>query len=123
FGWGLGIRRGWEIAHEGAEMKIPSIYKFGIKWVTPAFLLTIFVLFILNNVLGWNFSFADAKFDPTGYVDDLVGENPNAVARATIGFIVVLVAFSLVFVNIGGKKWNRRQTDATARAANPAADI
>ena len=121
FGWGLGIDRGWQIAHEGAEMRIPNIYKFVIKYITPVFLLTIFVMFLLQNVFGWNFSFSNAKFEPTGYTKDLVGENPSAVARLTIGFIIIITFFGLIFVNIAGKTWARREADASER--NQGTDI
>lgn len=108
FGWSLGIERGWKIAHEGAEMRIPGIYKGIIKYLTPAFLITIFVLFVLNNIFGWNFSFVDAQFKPTGYMEDLIGDTPNPVARMSVLFIAIMILFSLVLVNIAGKVWSRR---------------
>ena len=41
FGWVFGIDKAWKELHEGAEIKIPSIYKYIIKYVTPLFLLMI----------------------------------------------------------------------------------
>lgn len=110
FGWGLGIERGWSIAHEGAEMRIPEIYKFVIKYVTPAFLLIIFSLFLMQNVFGWNYSFTAPEFKPTGYMKDLLGGDgaePSFVARLSVGWIAIMVTFSLVLVNIAGKTWER----------------
>jgi len=108
FGWGLGIERGWQIAHEGAEMRIPDLFKVVIKYITPLYLLTIFGLFLLQNVFGWNYSLSDPQFNPTGYVNDLVGDSPDKVARLTVGFIIIMTGFALVFVNIAGKTWSRR---------------
>ena len=108
FGWGLGIKRGWEIAHEGSEMRIPNIFKTIIKFVTPAYLLAIFGMFLLQNVFGWNYSFSDPVFEPTGYMLDLIGDNPNPVARVTLGFIAIITVFALVFVNIAGKRWAKQ---------------
>ncbi len=105
FGWGLGIPRGWEIAHEGAEMRIPSLFKPIIKYVTPAYLIGIFTMFMLQNIFGWNYSFSDPVFQPTGYMKDLVGANTNSVAQLTIGFVIIITGFALVFVNIAGKRW------------------
>lgn len=112
FGWGLGIERGWEIAHEGAEMRIPNFFKPIIKYITPAYLVTIFVLFLMQNVFGWNFSFSDPSFTPTGYMKDLVGDNPNDVARLTVAFIGIITIFALVFVNIAGKRWTKSTATA-----------
>ncbi|HEX9782931.1 MAG TPA: sodium-dependent transporter [Opitutaceae bacterium] len=108
FGWGLGIERGWQIAHEGAEMRIPNVYRFIIRFITPAFLICIFLLFVLKNVFGWNFSLADPAFEATGYMKDLVGDQPNFVARLSVGFIIIITVFAFIFVNIAGKEWNRR---------------
>lgn len=114
FGWGLGIKKGWEIAHEGAEMRIPEIFKFIIKYVTPAFLLIVFALFMLQNVFGWNYSFSDPQFNPTGYVQDLIGgkdEAPSYVARLSVGWILIMTIFTLILVNIAGKNWDRQNND------------
>jgi neurotransmitter:Na+ symporter, NSS family len=108
FGWGLGIERGWDIAHEGAEMRIPNLYKFVIKYVTPSFLIAIFIMFVLQNVFGWNFSFRDPQFNPTSYVRDLRGPEPNLVARLTVIFIAIVTIFSVLFAGIAGKTWARR---------------
>lgn len=119
FGWGLGIERGWAIAHEGAEMRIPNIYKSIIKYVTPAFLLLIFLLFILQNVFGWNYSFSHPEFNPTAYVRDLVGAAPNYVARLSVGLIIVMTIFSIVLVNIAGKNWIRREANESKQETSP----
>lgn len=108
FGWVVGIEKGWQIAHEGAEMRIPGIFKFIIKYVTPAFLIAIFVMFTLQNVFGWNFSFSAPEFNPTAYVQDLVGEKPDHVARLSVGLIAIMTVFSLLLVNIAGKVWAKR---------------
>ncbi len=41
FAWVFGIDKAWDEMHHGAMMKIPKIYKFIIKYVTPLFLLLI----------------------------------------------------------------------------------
>ncbi|HUG10817.1 MAG TPA: hypothetical protein VMM36_07375, partial [Opitutaceae bacterium] len=108
FGWVVGIEKGWQEAHQGAQIRIPSFFKPVIKYVTPAFLLTIFVMFILQNVVGWNFEFgAGAVFQPTGYVQDLVGDNPSPVARLAFGFIVIMTIFTFLLVGIAGRIWEK----------------
>ena len=120
FGWGLGIKKGWKIAHEGAEMRIPNIFKVIIKYVTPAFLLTIFGMFLLQNVFGWNYSFSDAQFNPTGYVRDLIGSEdtpPNMVSRLSVAWIIIMTIFSLILVNLAGKNWERRKLNQKKEAS------
>lgn len=43
FGWVLGIEKGWKEITDGAAMKVPTIYKFIIKYITPFFLLFVFL--------------------------------------------------------------------------------
>jgi SNF family Na+-dependent transporter len=43
FAWVFGIDRGWKEINDGADMKAPVFYRFVIKWVTPLFLLFVFV--------------------------------------------------------------------------------
>jgi len=41
FVWVFGIDRAWKEMHHGAELQIPEIYRFIIKYITPVFLLLI----------------------------------------------------------------------------------
>ncbi len=43
FSWVFGINRGWKEITDGSDMKVPAVYKFIIKYVTPLFLLAVFV--------------------------------------------------------------------------------
>ncbi len=41
FAWVFGMDRAWEEIHHGADIAVPRIYKFIIKYITPVFLLVI----------------------------------------------------------------------------------
>ncbi len=43
FAWIFGIRRGWEEITRGADMVIPPVFRFIIRYVTPLFILVVFV--------------------------------------------------------------------------------
>ncbi len=43
FAWVFGIDKGWEEITRGADMKVPVIFKYIIKFVTPAILIFVFV--------------------------------------------------------------------------------
>ncbi len=44
FAYFLGVRRGFEEMHRGADMKVPGIYKFIIKFITPIYLCVLLVV-------------------------------------------------------------------------------
>jgi len=41
FAWVFGMEKAWEEIHHGADMRVPVIYKFIIKYITPLFLFAI----------------------------------------------------------------------------------
>lgn len=43
FSWVFGIDKGWKEITDGADIKVPNIFKFIIKYVTPIFLLGVFI--------------------------------------------------------------------------------
>ena len=54
FSWIFGVKKGWEEMHLGADLKVPKIFKFILKYVTPVYMLV---------VLGaWTYQEAIAKF-------------------------------------------------------------
>ena len=112
FGWVMGIEKGWREAHRGAVLRIPRIFKFIIKYVSPLYLLVIFVFWILFNVLGWDPS--THKFKPTGYVMDLIGSQTveaSTVARLSVMLIGIVILFLLILIAVAGKRWNTASQD------------
>jgi SNF family Na+-dependent transporter len=108
FGWVIGIDRSLAEARRGARIGVPAIWGPIIKYLCPAYLGAIFLLFLINNVVGWNFRFgAAAEFKPTGYVTDLVGPNTNPVAIASVGVVLALVVASCVIVRVSARRWDR----------------
>lgn len=43
FAWIFGMEKGWKEINEGADIKVPGIFRFVIKFVTPVFLLIVFI--------------------------------------------------------------------------------
>jgi SNF family Na+-dependent transporter len=54
FAWIFGMDLGWKEITNGAELAIPTIFFFIIKYVTPVFLLLILVAFAFQPAAGWN---------------------------------------------------------------------
>jgi neurotransmitter:Na+ symporter, NSS family len=96
FGWHWGIERGFEEAHQGAAIRIPSIFKLIIKWICPAFLLTVFTLWVLKNVVGYDLASGSAG-QVSAYVTDLFGKSPNTTALISMAFVLMVsVGFILL---------------------------
>ena len=49
FAWVFGIDRGWKELHQGAAIQVPTIFKFIMKYVAPAYLIIVFVGFTVQN--------------------------------------------------------------------------
>jgi hypothetical protein len=51
FVWVFGMNRAWEEIHQGADMRIPKVYKFIIKYITPMFLFIILGMWFVQEWL------------------------------------------------------------------------
>lgn len=106
FGWIVGIEKGFAMAHEGAALRIPGIYKSIMKYVSPLLLIVIFFMWIATNIFGLNSGTGEASY--SNYVKDLFIE-PNPVAWLSIlliGLVAVFFAFC-VALNPAYKTANR----------------
>lgn len=96
FSWVIGIEEGFEEVHRGASIRIPSVFKYITKYVCPIFLLTIFALWIICDVMGIGGQGVDS------HIIDLIGsvdKKPSIVAWASIGIIVILFIFMSLIVS------------------------
>lgn len=87
FVWRLGVDRGLEEAHRGAELKIPRVYRPVLKYVAPAFLLVVFAGFCVQSLPATVRGLAD-----------------RPVAAATLGFIGGLLLLLLFLVHTAGRR-------------------
>jgi SNF family Na+-dependent transporter len=90
YGWVFGIERGERELHEGAHIRVPRLVQWVLKFVTPMYLLAIFVMFCWNNV--------------PGYAKDIVD---NPVVLSSLLFIGTVLVFLLLLVHIAGRRWER----------------
>ncbi len=95
FGWVVGLDKGMEMAHEGSAIRIPKFFRFVMKYVSPVFLLVVFVNWFLQNIVGVG------REEASGYVLDLIGsaEQPaSEVAILSVSLVVLLGLFFVVMV-------------------------
>nr|MBP7793295.1 sodium:calcium symporter [Candidatus Goldiibacteriota bacterium] len=91
FSWVFGIDKAWEEAHKGAKMKVPQIYKFILKYVTPLFLVFILV--------GW---FVQQGI-PFILMKGVEEANKPYIIGTRIGLLVLLLLL-IVMVKVAWKK-------------------
>ncbi|MBL8732042.1 MAG: sodium-dependent transporter [Planctomycetes bacterium] len=80
FGWVFGIERGWREMHFGAQLRLWPVWKFVIRYLTPLFLIVVFVAFCWNNLGTWMQAVAD----------DTTKQLSIGVILATIGLLVFI---------------------------------
>jgi NSS family neurotransmitter:Na+ symporter len=49
FVWIFGLDKAWDEIHRGAEMRIPRVYRFIMKYITPTFLIVILGFWLYQN--------------------------------------------------------------------------
>jgi hypothetical protein len=91
FGWVIGIDKGFEEAHLGARMRIPSIFRFIIKYITPTYLLVIFAAWLIQNAPGRIAAIPES----------------SAVQATVIGMIGFFV-FLLLLVRLASVEWAKQ---------------
>jgi len=57
FSFIFGIDRGWEEITRGADLKVPRMFRFVIKYITPTFILVIFVAALIKPEGAWGAAF------------------------------------------------------------------
>lgn len=54
FAWVFGLEKGWKEMQQGAEMRVPALFYYIMKYVTPVLLLVILTAGIFEPAAGWN---------------------------------------------------------------------
>jgi hypothetical protein len=106
FGWVFGLERGWKEAHEGAHMRIPGFYKFVIKYVSPLYLIVIFVGFCIQGVPG---------YVRTVLGDAAQGVPPDHDAQLAWLVIVFSIVALIAVTAVGSRRWRAQGRDLDGR--------
>ncbi len=91
FGWVFGINKAWEEVHHGADMRIPGIYKYIIKYVTPVFLLVV--------LSAWFFQ----EWLPIIRMDNVLPENRMYIMATRVGLWLLFLTLAIL-VKIAWRK-------------------
>ncbi len=95
FGWVFGIDKAWDEVHKGAQMRVPRIYKFIIKYVTPVFLAAILIGWFIQSGL------------PVIMMKGVLPENQPYIVWTRVGLVFVFGLLALM-VKLA---WNKRKKE------------
>lgn len=93
YAWVFGVDRGFEEAHHGALIRIPKVFRFITKYVTPLYLIVVLAMFAWVNLPAYVKTFEDP------------------VVLASIGVIVAILVMLLYVVRQGEKRWAAKGMD------------
>jgi len=100
FSWVFGIEKGWAEAHRGAAIRIPSIFKFIMKFVSPILLLVIFTVFVLQSFFGL---LGGTVSDKITLLTGTAESAPNAIAWGALSIIAAFTVFCMFLVKVSKK--------------------
>ena len=93
--------RGYAEAQHGADLQIPKIWKFIIKYISPTFLLAVFVLWCKDKLPGR----IDGLTSPEG-----------RVALYSIGLIAAIALLFMVLIFLSSRRFDERERLGLAAA-------
>ncbi len=109
FAWKFGAERGIRLANKGSTLHLSPKFAFIIKYVTPAILIAVFIVWLAKDVFGL---IGDGSISP--YILDLVGspEHPrNLVAIMSILIMLGVYVFFAMILSVS----NRYKFNTTRR--------
>jgi len=101
YGWVLGIDRGMKELDRGAEIRLPRILGFIIKFVSPVYLLAVFAMWAVNKLPG--------RLKAVGQVEE--GQPP--VVALSLGLIVVVLIFFVLIITRANQRWDKQESSET----------
>jgi SNF family Na+-dependent transporter len=92
FGWIFGTKRGLEELDRGADLRVPRLFAFVIKYISPVYLLIVFVAW------AWQ--------DVGSRLDDF---SESAAVRWSLLFLVGVFVLFLWWIRIAVKRWKAQE--------------
>ena len=88
FSWIFGIDLGWAEIHEGAQIQIPTVFRFVMKYVSPLYLLIVLGAFCVTNL-------------PSSLRQ--IAQQP--MAQLALALVAAVMVILMVCVRFGEKRW------------------
>jgi NSS family neurotransmitter:Na+ symporter len=94
YGWIFGLERGAREAHRGAQMRIPTIVQWVLKYVTPVYLGAVLTAFLVNDVPAYATRIAHSR-----------------TALLSVLLLVGLTVMLLYLIYRAGQRWRAEGRD------------
>lgn len=88
YGWIFGVKRGHAELHLGSHIRVPFFVQLMLKYVTPTFLVVVFVAFCYEKLPA-----------------EIANIRGNPVVLASVLLIALVLGFLLLMVHIAGLRW------------------
>lgn len=111
FIWSYGVEKGLKEAHEGAHIRIPRVFHFIIKYVTPTYLAVIFIGWCVQSLPKRIFGNMNDLTIPEK--DRFSGLVNGGVELYSVIMIFVALAIILAMIFLAGKHWKRAGPEPT----------
>jgi SNF family Na+-dependent transporter len=95
FSWIFGVKKGWEEMHQGADLRIPGVFKFILKYITPVYMLVV--------LGGWAYQEAIAKLLMKGEATE---RHPYLWGARGMFLALILVTVLMVWL-----AWRKKKQD------------
>lgn len=96
FGWIYGVEKGLNEAHEGSHIRIPRIFYFIIKYVSPTYLLVIFIGWCTQNL-----------------PERIKTLTSGSTELKSVYMIAICFVTLLIMIHFAGKHWKSRGPEPT----------
>ena len=87
FAWVFGMKKGWKEINHGADIKVPIIYKYIIKYITPVLLIFVFIGALITPLANdWQAAF-NSLINGNGWILDngsLIKQLANSALKEQI---------------------------------------
>jgi len=100
FAWVFGAERGTEYARQGAQMKLPRVFAFTIRYISPTYLLIVFGLWAYYNL-----------------PDEIKGFGESSVKLYSVLIISAVAVFLVMLIQVAGKTWRAEGRDQATAAS------
>ncbi len=98
FGWVFGVDVGWNEIHRGAQIRVPALFRWIMRFVAPAYLLVVLIAFSVSNLPASIQQIAD-----------------QPLAQGALVLIAGVLAVLIACVRQGERRWRAEGLDLHGR--------
>lgn len=101
YGWKIGVKAGREEGAKGAIIKLPKIFDFVVKYITPTFLIIVFIVFVYQSLPEYVSRMSvDYMVQKASSLNISIEEATFRANAAKIIFGMILFYFLLIYIMV-----------------------